>query len=266
MRLENELNVKLAHANNEFINYYQPIVDARKGKTLGVELLMRWQSSTGLVGPYKFISIAEELGLIIEMTERALVRGLKDLQQWQKINPDFYLSINLSAKHFSQDDLVDFIRKQLAAFNIACQSLRIEVTESMFISEPEKAIEIMQSLSDLGVKLALDDFGTGYSSLAYLKQLPLDIIKLDRVFVSGLGENSADEAIVESTLVLARNLNMTCIAEGVETYAQRDYLLSKSCDVIQGFLYSKPVPADEIMPDIVLGVNKVVTSNSVNIA
>jgi len=246
-RLEKESNIKIAHSNNEFINHYQPIVDGRHKDAVGVELLMRWDSPNGLISPFQFIPIAEEIGLIIQMTEAALVRGLTDLKQWQKTNPDFYLSINLSPKHFMQDNLVEFIQSQLSLFDISSDTLRVEVTESMLISDPKKAINIMCELSKTGVKIALDDFGTGFSSLSYLKQLPLDIIKIDRSFVMGINENPADEAIIDATLVLAKSLNMACIAEGIETKAQHDYLVDRGCHLIQGYYYSKPVSAQFIL-------------------
>jgi len=246
-RLEKESNIKLAHINNEFINHYQPIVDGRNNNAVGVELLMRWDSPHGLISPFQFIPIAEEIGLIIQMTEAALVRGLNDLKHWQETKPDFYLSINLSPKHFMQENLVEFIQEQLKVFNISTHTLRVEVTESMLISDPQKAIDVMKKLSKTGVKIALDDFGTGFSSLSYLKQLPLDIIKIDRSFVSGIGENPADEAIIEATLVLAKNLNMACIAEGIETASQRDYLIKRNCNLIQGYYYSKPMSAEFIL-------------------
>ena len=246
-RLEKESNIKMAHNNNEFINHYQPIVDGRHNNAVGVELLMRWDSPNGLISPFQFIPIAEEIGLIIQMTEAALVRGLTDLKKWQKTHPDFYLSINLSPKHFMQDNLVKFIQSQLSLFDISSESLRVEVTESMLISDPKKAIKIMCELSKTGVKIALDDFGTGFSSLSYLKQLPLDIIKIDRSFVMGIDENPADEAIIDATLVLAKSLNMACIAEGIETRAQHDYLIDRGCYLIQGYYYSKPVSAQFIL-------------------
>ncbi|MFT5758784.1 MAG: diguanylate cyclase (GGDEF)-like protein/PAS domain S-box-containing protein [Alteromonadaceae bacterium] len=245
-RLKTESNLQSAHKNNEFINHYQPIVDANKGKAKGVELLMRWQTKDGLIPPLSFIPVAEELGLIIAMTESALDRGLADLKIWRKIRADIFLSVNLSPQHFAKESLVPYITKLLAENKLPANSLKLEVTESALISQPDKAIKTMLALSKLGVSLALDDFGTGYSSLSYLKNLPLDVIKIDRIFVSGIGEDTADEAIVDATIVLARNLNMRCIAEGVETKAQLDYLVERGCNYIQGYLYSKPVDANKI--------------------
>jgi len=246
MRLQTESNLKIAHANKEFINHYQPIVDSYTGKAVGAELLLRWQTKEGLIPPMEFIPVAEELNMIIAMTEDALERGLADLAIWQKLRPSYYLSVNISAQHFIKPSLVTYINGLLKKYQIAASCLKFEITESILISEPKKVINTMKSLKKLGVKLALDDFGTGYSSLNYLKQLPLDILKIDRSFVSGIGVEKMDEAIVDATLVLAKRLGMECIGEGVETQEQLTYLSEKHCHFIQGYLYSKPVDAKAI--------------------
>ena len=246
-RLRKESKLKLAVTNNELVNHYQPIVDAFTGKAIGVELLMRWKSEDGLVPPMDFIPVAEELGLIIPMTEAVLSQGLADLKRWHAIRPGIFLSVNLSPQHFAKNNLLPYVKKLLDEHNIAAELLKLEITESAFISEPQKAIRTMNALSKLGVKLALDDFGTGYSSLSYLKQMPLNIIKIDASFVAGIGQDKTDEAIVDATLVLAKNLNMVCIAEGVETKEQMLYLVDRRCHLIQGFLYSKPVDVDTLL-------------------
>ena len=245
-RLIAESKIKQAFEQDQFINHYQPVVDSVTGKARGVELLMRWQHGEQLIFPDEFIDIAEEMSLIIPMTEKALTRGLADLKLWKSYRKDFFLSINLSATHFAQENLVPMLQAALKEADISANSLKLEVTESTLIKEPTQVIKRMQALAKLGVTLALDDFGTGYSSLNYLKQLPLDIIKIDRSFISGIGIDSADEAIVEATLVLANNLCMHCIAEGVETREQLAYLAERECYAIQGFLYSKPICAQEV--------------------
>ena len=245
-RLTKESNIRLAYNNDEFINHYQPIVDANTDQVVGFELLLRWQRKDELVYPGDFIDIAEELGLIIAMTEAALERGIIDLKKWHENNPALYLSVNLSPRHFAKDNLVTYVADMLDNHNLPAQLLKIEVTESALLSEPEKSIKTMNSLSELGVILALDDFGTGFSSLSYLKRLPLDIIKIDRAFISGIGIEKADEAIVDVTLVLAKRLNMNCIAEGVETEEQLQYMVRRKCHHIQGYIYSKPINADAI--------------------
>ncbi|WP_206482903.1 EAL domain-containing protein [Thalassotalea sp. G2M2-11] len=245
-RLHAESTIKQAHEQGEFINYYQPVVDSASGKAKGVELLLRWQQGDKLVSPGEFIPIAEEIGLIIGMTEKALERGLSDLTHWLTIRENFYLSVNISAVHFGKDNFVPFLTEILAKYNIPSHLLKLEVTESTLIKNPEAVIEQMTDLAKLGVALSLDDFGTGFSSLNYLKQLPLDVIKIDRSFVAGIGQDSADEAIVEATLVLANKLCMGCVAEGVESEEQLSYLAERECYSIQGFLYSKPVDAETI--------------------
>ncbi len=253
LRLTKETNLKLGFGNDEFFNVYQPIIDAYEGRAVGAELLMRWHHNGVVVPPIEFITLAEELGLIIPMTEQAMKRGFKQLQLWRQQRPDFYLSVNFSAKHFSDKNLISSIEALLAQFDLPANALKIEITESAFIFEPEKAINTMNTLSDMGVLLSLDDFGTGFSSLTYLKQLPLDIIKIDRSFVAGIGVEKTDEAIIEATLVLAKSLNIYCIAEGVETKAQLNYLVERQCHYIQGYLYSKPLEALEFIENLKKG-------------
>ncbi|WP_057833101.1 EAL domain-containing protein [Colwellia sp. TT2012] len=259
-RLSKESALKLAVKNKEFINHYQPIIDAHTGKAVGVEMLMRWQTPTGLVPPNEFIPLSEELNLIITMTESALEQACKHLKEWHAIRPDFYVSINLSVQHFVEADIVTYISDLLARYQLPAKNLRVEITESVLILQPENAIITMRKLSELGVVLALDDFGTGFSSLSYLKQLPLDIIKIDRSFVAGIGINEADEAIVDTTLVLAKRLNMYCIAEGVETVEQLHYLVAKQCHYIQGYLYSKPIPPEKIMQNLLLNKTEIIST------
>jgi predicted signal transduction protein with EAL and GGDEF domain len=245
-RLNAESKLKFAFENSEFINHYQPIVDSYQGKAIGAELLLRWQSGEHLIPPNDFIPLSEDLGLIIPMTEAAIVRGIIDLKKWRAIRPEIYLSINLSVQHFLQDNLISYLKNTLKQYELPPEALKFEVTESMLISDPDKAIATMTALDKLGVVLALDDFGTGYSSLSYLKKLPLKILKIDRVFISGIGINTADEAIVETILALAKSLKMECIAEGVENKTQLKFLGNKHCHLIQGFLYSKPVECSKI--------------------
>jgi diguanylate cyclase (GGDEF)-like protein/PAS domain S-box-containing protein len=253
-RLILETNFKQAVNEKQFINHYQPIVDAHYGKAVGVEMLMRWPTDNGMISPVDFIPLAEDLNLIISMTEIALKSGLEDLILWRRFRADFYLSINISASHFSKGELVTFIASMLNEFNLPSSAIKVEVTESAFITEPEKAIDKMNKLKDLGIKLSLDDFGTGYSSLSYLKSLPLDVIKIDRSFISNIGKKYADEAIIEATISLAENLGMSCVAEGAETVEQINFLVSRRCHFIQGYFYSKPLPSSKITS--ILKINK----------
>ncbi|PKG82388.1 GGDEF-domain containing protein [Colwellia sp. 75C3] len=246
-RLVLETNLKQAVKEKQFINHYQPIVNAHHGKAVGAEMLMRWPTDKGMISPVDFIPLAEDLHLIISMTETALTTGLQDLLTWRSFRSDFYLSINISASHFSKGELVTLITSMLNDFNLPTSAIKVEVTESAFITEPEKAIEKMNLLQALGIKLSLDDFGTGYSSLSYLRLLPLDVIKIDRSFISNIGQNNADEAIIEATISLAENLGMSCVAEGAETTEQIDFLVARKCHYIQGYFYSKPLPNSQII-------------------
>ncbi|MFQ3190364.1 MAG: diguanylate cyclase (GGDEF)-like protein/PAS domain S-box-containing protein [Paraglaciecola sp.] len=246
-RLVQEAKIKQAIKEDQFVNHYQPIVDAHIGKAVGVEMLMRWPTDEGMVSPDEFIPLAEDLNLIISMTEVALKPALIDLVEWRKCRPDFYLSVNISARHFIKGQLVEFITKALQQYNLPTSAIKLEVTESAFISEPEIAIEQMTRLKKLGIQLSLDDFGTGYSSLSYLKSLPIDVIKIDRSFISNIGEENADEAIIEAIILLAKNLSMSCIAEGVETKEQLNFLVSRKCHFIQGYFYSKALPHFDIL-------------------
>ncbi len=246
LRLNVESNFKQGIANDELVNHYQPIVDSITEQPIGFELLLRWQTPEKIIPPLTFIPIAEELGLIVDITEAAIDRGLSDIACWREDNEDLFLSVNISPLHFTKESLVPFIKDQLLKHNLPASALKLEVTENILISEPEKAIKIMNVLSSLGLLLALDDFGTGYSSLSYLKRLPLQIIKIDRTFISGIDVNHADEAIVDATIVLAKRLNMTCIAEGVETEEQLSYLAKRDCKHIQGYFYSRPLSAGDL--------------------
>ena len=246
-RLTNEANLKIGLNQQEFFNVYQPIISTHDNQSVGAELLMRWRHKNEIISPVDFITLAEELGMLIPMTEQAMERGFEQLHLWRKYRPDFYLSVNFSVKHFSHKNLLSSVRSLLNKFNLPATALKIEITESAFIVEPEQAIETMRQLVKMGVLLSLDDFGTGFSSLAYLKQLPLNVIKIDQSFVNGIGLDKRDEAIIEATLVLAKSLDIQCVAEGVETQEQLNYLVNKQCFYIQGYLYSKPLIADEFI-------------------
>jgi sensor c-di-GMP phosphodiesterase-like protein len=246
-RLVQEAKIKQAIKDNQFVNHYQPIVDAHMGKAVGVEMLMRWPTDEGMVPPDEFIPLAEGLNLIISMTEAALIPALIDLTEWRKCRPAFYLSINISARHSIKGELVSFITEAIQQFNLPTSTLKVELNESAFISEPEIAIEQMNRLKKLGITSSLDDFGTDYSSLSYLKSLPLDVIKIDRSFISSIGKVRADKAIIESIIMLAKDLGMSCIAEGAETKEQVDFLVSTKCHFIQGYFYSQTLPNFDIL-------------------
>jgi EAL domain-containing protein (putative c-di-GMP-specific phosphodiesterase class I) len=247
MRLAQETRLRKALLDNEFVNYYQPIVNSQTNQVAGVEVLLRWQTSNGMISPAEFIPLAEELRLIIKMTEQLLERAFKDLKAWHKQGHLIYLSVNLSPQHLEQPALAEHTRYLLKKYDIPANCLRFEVTENALMRDHKSAIDNMLSLSFLGVQLALDDFGTGYSSLKYLKELPIDGIKIDRSFVQDIGIDSSDETIIEAMLSMANSLGMYCVAEGVETEQQLAFFNRRQCYLIQGFLFAKPMPANAVL-------------------
>jgi diguanylate cyclase (GGDEF)-like protein/PAS domain S-box-containing protein len=247
MQLAKETQLRQAFKDGEFINYYQPIVDCRSQSVIGVEVLMRWIHKGSFIPPTEFIPMAEDLRLIIPMTLSLLERALVDLQQWRQAGLDLYLSVNLSTSHLEQLSLAEHTEKLLNKYQLPASCLRFEVTESALMRDHEKAITTMLALNQLGIQLALDDFGTGYSSLKYLKELPIDAIKIDRSFVKDIGIDPDDETIIEAILSMAGSLGMSCVAEGVETEQQLAFFSSRQCYLIQGYLFAKPMPAIELI-------------------
>ena len=247
MQLAKETQLRQAFKDGEFINYYQPIVDCRSQSVIGVEVLMRWIHKGSFIPPTEFIPMAEDLRLIIPMTLSLLERALVDLQQWRQAGLDLYLSVNLSTSHLEQLSLAEHTEKLLDKYQLPASCLRFEVTESALMRDHEKAITTMLALNQLGIQLALDDFGTGYSSLKYLKELPIDAIKIDRSFVKDIGIDPDDETIIEAILSMAGSLGMSCVAEGVETEQQLAFFSSRQCYLIQGYLFAKPMPAIELI-------------------
>ena len=247
MQLAKETQLRSAFQQSEFINYYQPIYDSRSQQIIGVEVLMRWQSASGLVPPAEFIPLAEDLRLIVPMTSALLERALADLQHWHQAGFSIYLSVNLSTHHLEQENLSQQTALLLKKYQIPARSLRFEVTESALMQDHEVAIATMLALSEQGIVLALDDFGTGYSSLKYLKELPIDAIKIDRSFVKDIGIDSNDETIIDAMLSMANSLGMYCIAEGVETEQQLAFFTQRQCYFIQGYLFGKPMPPAELL-------------------
>lgn len=246
MQLARETRLRKAHQHNEFFNVYQPIVDSSQHKMVGAEVLMRWQSTDGIVSPVDFIPLAEELRLIVSMTQHLLERALADLSQWRQDGIDIYLSVNLATQHLEQNNLASHTAALLHKYQLPASCLRFEVTESALMNDQQSAIETMLALNALGIQLALDDFGTGYSSLKYLKQLPIDAIKIDRSFVSDIGIDQSDETIIDAMLSMANSLGMYCIAEGVETTEQLAFFTERNCVLIQGYLFSKPLTKAQI--------------------
>ena len=236
-------DLQQALRNKEFYVHYQVVVD----KTLsprGFEALVRWQHPTrGSLGPADFICLAEENGLIIPLGQWVLETACKQLVEWSKDSStaSLLLSVNVSAMQFADSRFVTSVRRILERTGVNSSLLRLELTESVFLSDVEKNILKMNELKELGVQVALDDFGTGYSSLQYLKRLPLDLLKLDSSFVRGLPENSEDVAITTTIIALAHSLGLRVVAEGVETEAQFNHLVELGCDLFQGYWLGRPL-------------------------
>jgi diguanylate cyclase (GGDEF)-like protein/PAS domain S-box-containing protein len=241
--LENQL--KKAHQNKGFVNYYQPIVNIKNGMVEGFELLMRWPTSDGMIPPDQFIPIAEELGLIEDMTWDALERAMPTLVSWLEKGREVYLSVNLSARHFERQISIEHITQLLHRYNLPVSALRFEITESALMRDYKRALEYMESMRKYGFIIALDDFGTGYSSLKYLKEFPIQVLKVDKSFVDDIGKNVSNEALVITTLRMADSLGMYCVAEGIEEQIQIDFFKHHGCDFLQGYFFSKPVPSEQ---------------------
>lgn len=246
-RVVMETSLRAALKNNELVVYYQPQVNGTTNKLIGMEALVRWQHPTmGLVSPAKFIPLAESTGLIIELDRYVMKTALTQVSEWYKegLNPGI-LSMNLAVKQLDQEDFVSMFQQLIKETNCKEKWLELEVTEGGIMTHPEKAIVTLQAISDLGIEVAVDDFGTGYSSLAYLKRLPIDKLKIDQAFVRGLPDDEEDAGITKAVIALAKSLNLKVIAEGVETKEQKDFLVEHGCNNIQGYFYSKPIPAKE---------------------
>ncbi|BBB30458.1 putative bifunctional diguanylate cyclase/phosphodiesterase [Neptunomonas japonica] len=248
-RLEIEKGLHQAIENNEFELWFQPQVGAGD-EVIGAEALLRWcHPSKGIVFPGDFISIAEDSGQIVEIGNWVLAQGIQQLSSWieQGLPESFRrMAINISPLQFMQVDFVDRIFDLMDTAQLPGHMLELEITENMLLNNFEIASSKMKLLKQRGISFAIDDFGTGYSSLKYLRNLPLDILKIDRSFVTNLRPSSEDAAIVQVIIATADRLDLVVVAEGVETYAQRDTLLALGCHVFQGYLYSKPVPAADL--------------------
>jgi diguanylate cyclase (GGDEF)-like protein/PAS domain S-box-containing protein len=248
-RLSLESHLRHALEKKEFLLYYQPKVSAKTGKITGAEALIRWQHpEKGLVSPTDFVSVLEDTGLIVPVGEWALQEICNQYERWRLMGfGDISLALNLSVKQFKDNDLCQKVARTLAKFNHNTDFLELEITESILMDDLENATKTLNNLNALGIKLSIDDFGTGYSSLAYIKLLPVDILKIDRSFIIGLPYDVQDNAIVKVIVMLAQALNLKVVAEGVETEEQLNFLIENHCDYIQGYYYSKPVPSTDFI-------------------
>lgn len=242
-------DIHRALAREELVLHFQPLV-CSKGRVQGVEALVRWQHpSKGLIGPGVFIPVAERSGLIAQIDRWVLRKACEQLQVWSHMpaRATWSISVNVSAQEFKQADFVSRIQQILRDTQAPAHRLKIELTESLMLHDVQETVQKMNVLTKLGIGFSLDDFGTGYSALAYLKRLPLNQIKVDRSFIEGVEHNPSDAAIVQCVIQLGQQLGLEVVAEGVETPAQRDCLVSLGCDRFQGFLYSRPTPVEQLL-------------------
>jgi len=250
-RVALEADLRRALEREEFRIYYQPQVNGVNGvsgELIGMEALIRWEHpELGLVSPMKFIPLAVETGLIILIDRFVMRTGMMQLKQWydEGLNPGI-LALNLTIKQLRQDDFISMLQEMMADTGCLSQWLELEVTEGEVMQNPQQAVRVLKDVSALGIKLAIDDFGTGYSSLAYLKRLPVDKLKIDQSFVREIPGDEEDVAIVEAIIALSKSLHLDIIAEGVETQEQKEFLTANGCEQIQGYLYGRPMRAEEM--------------------
>ena len=243
-RRQVEIDLRAALAENQLHLHYQPLVDVRSGQVVGFEALARWTHPVlGNVPPNKFIPVAEDCGIILQLGEWALTEACRTAAQW----PDHVkISVNLSPVQLAKPDFPQVVARILAETGLRPGRLELEITERIFLDENEKTLSILHKIKDLGVDISLDDFGTGYSSLSYLRSFPFDTLKIDRCFVSDLGADTESNVIVQAVILIAGGLGIRTIAEGIETDTQRRILAALGCDAVQGYLFSRPVPAADV--------------------
>ena len=246
-RLTLEASLRGALERQELLLHYQPKQDLGNGGITGVEALLRWQHpDLGLLPPSRFIPLAEETGLIVPIGKWVIETACAQNMAWQRQGlPALRIAVNLSPRQFADPGLLGDIDAALDNSGMAAELLELEITESMVMQNVERAMRVLKAIKGLGVMLAIDDFGTGYSSMSLLKKFPIDVLKIDRSFVREISNNSEDQAIADAIIALGRALDLTIVAEGVETPEQEAFLRAHHCDQIQGYLVSKPVPADE---------------------
>jgi diguanylate cyclase (GGDEF)-like protein len=243
-RLALENSLRRAVENNEFITYYQPVLNLDRSEIVGTEALVRWQHpDLGLLPPAKFIGLAEDTGLIVDIGDLVMRTACAQTRQWQDEGwGRLRIAVNISARHLQRPDFLERIMQILDDTRLDPTCLELELTETSIMANAESGAKFLSEIRKLGVKVAIDDFGTGYSSLSYLKRLPIDTVKLDQSFVNGATTDPDDAALVMAIITLAHNLRLKVIAEGVETAEQLAFLRLLRCDEGQGFLFSKPVP------------------------
>lgn len=247
-------DLKYALKRNELVIYYQPIVDLHSLETVSIEALVRWNHpDQGLLLPDRFIPLAENSNLICEIGEWVLMTACKQMRQWQKdYGIDSSISVNMSSKQFKYKQLDKLITKALQESGLPAKFLAIEITESLMFGTGESPIAMLETIKKLGVKLSIDDFGTGYSSLSYLLQFPVDLLKIDKSFISNMGSSSKKKSLVEAIIRMAQSLNLKVIAEGIETQEDLSSLMALGCHMAQGYYFSRPLSASDYEIELVL--------------
>lgn len=255
MRTVNELRSALS--NHQFVVYYQPIVELTTGNICKAEALIRWQHPTnGLTGPDEFIPIAEDTGLVVEIGDYVFAQVAGQVSQWRKLKPELQVSINKSPAQFKTGGNVHGAwLEHLQKLDLPGSAIVIEITEGLLLEARQSVVRILQDFHDAGMQIAMDDFGTGYSSLAYLKKFDIDYVKIDRSFTCNIQPGSDDMALCEAIIVMAHKLGLQVIAEGVETSEQRDLLIAAGCDYAQGYLFSRPIPAEDMQQLLDKGIS-----------
>jgi diguanylate cyclase (GGDEF)-like protein len=242
---ELESDLRLAVARDEFVLRYQPIVELRSGRVTGFEALVRWEHPTlGMVPPLDFIPLAEETGLIVPIGGWVLREACRQVADWNRRRPDtlsLSISVNLSARQLQQPDLTQLVADVLASTGLADGCLTLEITESLLLHDVEATVTRLEQLRALGIRLAIDDFGTGYSSLAYLRRFPIDILKIDKLFVDAVATETPDASLTGAIVHLARTLHLSTVAEGIETVDQCGPLQDSGCQLGQGYYFAKPL-------------------------
>ncbi len=247
-KLEMEARLRYAVERDELLLHFQPLLNLRTNEVTDVEALIRWRASDGtLVSPLDFIPLAEETGLIVPIGQWVLRTACQQTRLWLDQGLELRVAVNLSTRQFRDDKLVQTVRDVLAESGLPARLLKLEITEGAVMDNAEQAVRILSELKALGLGISVDDFGTGYSSLAYLRRFPIDQLKIDRSFVKDITLGAESASIVHSIIGLARNLHLQTVGEGVETSQQRDFLRGAGCDLMQGFLFSRPLPASEFV-------------------
>ncbi|VAW89596.1 diguanylate cyclase/phosphodiesterase (GGDEF & EAL domains) with PAS/PAC sensor(s) [hydrothermal vent metagenome] len=243
-RLTMETSLRKALERGEFSLYYQPQISLHGNNLIGFEALLRWQHpKKGLISPLQFIPILEETGLIVPVGEWVLESACHQLKQWHEIDHELHLSVNISNRQFNDRNLEEKFHSIIRCSGVNPACLELELTESLLMMNPVKTEQILNSFCDIGIGLSIDDFGTGYSSLSYLRRFPLDTLKIDRSFVRDITTDVNDAALISAIIAMAKSLQLTVIAEGVETHDQLEFLRGLDCEMAQGFLFHKPLPA-----------------------